>query len=102
MLALHDVHHAFSKRTCVLQIVDMMGCGLSVCAARYRCIHELVKEDHTGLLFDSSKELSLQLVTLFDGFSHHQSTVLQHMQQQVQQDTERWPSAWSKIMHMFE
>ena len=85
-----------------MQIVDMFGCGLPVCAARYKCIDELVKENHTGLLFHSPQQLSLQLVQLFQGFPGQQSQMLRHMQQQVQQTTERWPVTWSRIMSMFE
>lgn len=80
----------------------MFGCGLPVCAARYRCIHELVKENQSGLLFDSSQELSLQLMTLFQGFSQRPSQLLQHMQQQVKQNTKRWPVAWGKVMTLFQ
>ena len=79
----------------------MFGCGLPVCAARYKCIDELVKENLTGLLFDSPQQLSLQLVQLFQGFPGQQSQMLRNMQHQVQQNIERWPVTWSRIMHIF-
>lgn len=86
----------------MLQIVDMFGCGLPVCAARYSCIGELVKEHDTGLLFSSPQELSLQLVDLLQGFPQQPSCQLQHMQQQVQQTSENWADSWGSIKHIFE
>lgn len=79
----------------------MFGCGLPVCAARYSCIDELVSENSTGLLFDCAQELSLQLVELLQGFPHRPSNKLQHMQQNIQQNTQRWPTTWAGIAPIF-
>jgi hypothetical protein len=51
-----------------VQVVDMFGAGLPVCAVDYACISELVQPGRTGLLFASAKELSLQLQRLLAGF----------------------------------
>jgi len=84
-----------------MQVVDMFGCGLPVCAASYDCIHELVKEGQTGLLFDSYQQLADQWVALFQGFPKNPSQQLLHMQQQVQQRTGNWSASWKKLIHIF-
>ena len=52
------------KQGAVLQVVDMFGCGLPVCAASYKCVGELVQEGEVGLTFESCQELAQQLVNL--------------------------------------
>ena len=39
-----------------MQVLDMYGCGLPVCAANYACIGELVKDGRNGLLFNEAGE----------------------------------------------
>ena len=51
-----------------LQVVDMFGCGLPVCALSYSCITELVKDGKTGLLFSSAQGLAEHLAALLHGF----------------------------------
>jgi beta-1,4-mannosyltransferase len=53
----------------LLQVVDMFGCGLPVCALAYSCISELVSDGQTGLLFTSAEELASHLATLLRGFN---------------------------------
>ena len=84
-----------------MQVVDMFGCGLPVCAAAYSCIGELVKEGETGLLFSSSQELAQQWLQLFQGFPMQPSRQLIHMQKQVQHRTENWSTTWDSIKPMF-
>lgn len=84
-----------------MQVVDMFGCGLPVCAAAYSCIGELVKEGQTGLLFSSSQQLAQQWVELLHGFPNQPSRQLLHMQKQVQHSTERWSTTWENIKPMF-
>ena len=85
-----------------LQVVDMFGCGLPVCAASYKCIGELVKVGETGLLFDSYQELAQQWVDLFQGFPSQPSKQIVHMQKQVQQRTDNWSASWMKLIPIFE
>ena len=84
-----------------MQVVDMFGCGLPVCAASYDCIDELVKDGQTGLLFDSYQQLADQWVALFQGFPKNPSRQLLHMQQQVQQRKDNWSASWEKLIHIF-
>ena len=84
-----------------LQVVDMFGCGLPVCAASYNCIGELVEEGQTGLLFDSYQQLADQWVDLFQGFPGKPSKQLLHMQEQVQNRKDNWSASWKKLIPMF-
>ena len=43
-----------------LQVVDMFGCGLPVCAKAFSCIGELVTDGQDGLLFSSPQQLAEQ------------------------------------------
>jgi len=89
------------QMSAAMQVVDMFGCGLPVCAASYDCIDELVKEGQTGLLFDSYQQLADQWVALFQGFPKNPSRQLLHMQQQVQQRKDNWSASWEKLIHIF-
>lgn len=84
-----------------LQVVDMFGCGLPVCAASYDCIGELVEEGQTGLLFDSYQQLADQWVALFQGFPGKPSKQLLHMQEQVQNRKDNWSASWKKLVPIF-
>jgi len=90
-----------SNSMTLLQVVDMFGCGLPVCAASYQCIHELVKEGQTGLLFGSYQELAQQWVSLFEGFPQKPSKQLLHMQEQLQQRTDNWSASWERLKSTF-
>ncbi len=80
-----------------MQVVDMFGCGLPVCAASYDCINELVTEGQTGLLFNSYQQLADQWVALFQGFPKNPSKQLLHMQQRK----DNWSASWEKLIHIF-
>lgn len=60
-----------------LQVVDMFGCGLPVCAASYQCIGELVSHGHNGLLFTCAEELARHLADVLEGFPGKPSQLLQ-------------------------
>ena len=60
-----------------LQVVDMFGCGLPVCAASYQCIGELVSHGHNGLLFTCAEELARHLADVLKGFPGKPSQLLQ-------------------------
>lgn len=82
-----------------LQVVDMFGSGLPVCALSYSCIHELVKDGHTGLLFSDAEQLSQHLQALLHGFPTQPSKLLQHIQKSVAQEEQglRWDENWRQV-----
>ncbi|GMH42147.1 hypothetical protein BSKO_10066 [Bryopsis sp. KO-2023] len=65
-----SLHRSSSNLDLPMKIVDMYGCSLPVCAVGYSCLHELVEDGKTGLVFSTSQELGDMLVELFKGFPH--------------------------------
>ena len=77
----------------------MYGCGLPVCAAKYDCIGELVKDGRNGLLFSEAGQLADQLLTLFDGFPASVSRQLTSLTDAVEESTgPRWEEAWEQTV----
>ncbi|KAJ9528520.1 hypothetical protein QJQ45_020513 [Haematococcus lacustris] len=94
-----SLHASSSGLDLPMKVVDMFGSGLPVFALAYSCIHELVEEGQTGLLFSDAPQLALNLQTLLTGFPAHPSSQLLHMQQRVaaQEQALRWEENWSKV-----
>ena len=77
----------------------MYGCGLPVCAAKYACIGELVKDGRNGRLFSEAGELADQLLTLFDGFPAKVSPQLSSLTDAVAKSGgPRWEDAWARTV----
>jgi beta-1,4-mannosyltransferase len=55
------LHTSSSGLDLPMKVADMLGCGLPVAAARFRCIGELVRVGETGALFDDARELAARL-----------------------------------------
>lgn len=81
------------------QVVDMFGSGLPVCALSYPCIHELVEEGETGLLFDGPDQLFDRLGLLLRGLPSSPSPQLERMRRQVAKKEQglRWEENWDRV-----
>lgn len=91
-----------------MQVVDMLGCALPVCALSYSCIGELVRHRENGLVFDSGDELAEQLTEVFKGFSGSaaaapgqlagRSPLLQQLRAGVAgANMDRWHENWARV-----
>ncbi len=77
----------------------MFGSGLPVCALSYSCIHELVTDDQTGLLFSNAAQLSQHLQQLLAGFPAAPSELSQRSRLNVREREQslRWEENWTDV-----
>lgn len=95
-----SLHSSSSNLDLPMKIVDMYGCYLPVCAINFTCLHELVENNMTGLVFNNTNELTQQLITLLKQFPHN-TTQLDIMRNNIKQrynDEKRWDYNWNNIV----
>ena len=80
----------------------MFGCGLPVCAVHFRCLSELVRHDHNGLVFGSPGELADQLRALLSGFPSRCEQLDTFRDNLKAFQSLRWQQAWeSSVLPIF-
>ena len=79
-----------------LQVVDMFGSRLPVCAAGYSCINELMQEGHNGLLFTSAEGLADCLQRMLEGFPSASTQCLQLRETMKRRPFPSWDDLWQQ------
>ncbi|XP_003390371.1 PREDICTED: chitobiosyldiphosphodolichol beta-mannosyltransferase-like [Amphimedon queenslandica] len=88
------LHKSSSGLDLPMKIVDMFGCGLPVCAFRFECLHELLKDEHNGLAFDTHQQLAGQLQRLCSGFPSPNTSLNRFRDNLVSFHSLRWHHYW--------
>ncbi|XP_025225196.1 chitobiosyldiphosphodolichol beta-mannosyltransferase isoform X2 [Theropithecus gelada] len=88
------LHTSSSGLDLPMKVVDMFGCCLPVCAVNFKCLHELVKHEENGLVFEDSEELAAQLQMLFSNFPDPAGKLNQFRENLRESEQLRWDESW--------
>lgn len=92
------LHRSSSGLDLPMKVVDMFGCCLPVCAVKFQCLHELVKHEENGLVFEDSEELAVQLQTLFSKFADPAGKLYQFRESLRESEQLRWDESWERTV----
>jgi len=89
------LHVSSSGLDLPMKVVDMFGCNLPVCAVKYPALHELVRHDFNGMIFDNSIQLADQILDLLRDFPN--TPALDKMRSNIENNSTHWDEVWSKV-----
>ncbi|KAF3818940.1 hypothetical protein GH733_012357 [Mirounga leonina] len=92
------LHKSSSGLDLPMKVVDMFGCCLPVCAVNFRCLHELVKHEENGLVFEDSEELAAQLQMLFSKFPDPAGKLNQFRKNLRESEQLHWDESWKHMV----
>ncbi|MXQ80744.1 hypothetical protein E5288_WYG009039 [Bos mutus] len=92
------LHRSSSGLDLPMKVVDMFGCCLPVCAVKFQCLHELVKHEENGLVFEDSEELAVQLQSLFSKFPDPAGKLYQFRESLRESEQLRWDESWERTV----
>ncbi|MBN3313628.1 ALG1 mannosyltransferase, partial [Atractosteus spatula] len=92
------LHKSSSGLDLPMKVVDMFGCCLPVCAIRFQCLHELVKQGENGLIFQDSQELAEQLKTLLADFPGARGMLGTFRRTLRDCGLQRWDESWEQTV----
>ena len=88
------LHTSSSGLDLPMKVVDMFGCGLPVCATKFNCIDELVKDGKNGLVFANEDQLAEQLWSLLGDFPQNPKKLLELRKGAEECQRWRWEENW--------
>eukprot|EP01134_Creolimax_fragrantissima_P005307 CFRG5307T1 len=91
-----SLHYSSSGLDLPMKVVDMFGCGLPVCAIRFDCLDELVKDGVNGVVFESPEDLTSQFKNLFKGFPASTKQIENLRVGTSEFSSIRWNTSWDK------
>lgn len=86
-----SLHSSSSALDLPMKIVDMFGCGVPVCALKFECLGELVKDGINGRSFQTSEELVLHFEAILEGFPN--APILSRLQKTLHLSTSKTPTS---------
>lgn len=86
-----SLHTSTSGIDLPIEIIDMFGGQVPVCAIRYSCITEVMRHGWNGMVFNTSDELAGQMLDLLDS-----SLILESMRNNISSMT-RWEEEWNTV-----
>ncbi|XP_064448579.1 chitobiosyldiphosphodolichol beta-mannosyltransferase isoform X3 [Mirounga angustirostris] len=92
------LHKSSSGLDLPMKVVDMFGCCLPVCAVNFQCLHELVKHEENGLVFEDSEELAAQLQMLFSKFPDPAGKLNQFRKNLRESEQLHWDESWKHMV----
>ncbi|XP_031421481.1 chitobiosyldiphosphodolichol beta-mannosyltransferase [Clupea harengus] len=92
------LHKSSSGLDLPMKVVDMFGCCLPVCAIHFQCLHELVKHEENGLIFQDSKELTAQLKLLLSDFPSTEGKLGLFRRNLRASGQQRWEENWDQTV----
>jgi hypothetical protein len=73
----------------------MFGSKLSVLAKRFPAIHELVKDQKNGILFDTAKDLEQSILKISEKFPSNE--ILKDLRNNVAENFKCWEENWEGL-----
>ncbi|XP_041943570.1 chitobiosyldiphosphodolichol beta-mannosyltransferase [Alosa sapidissima] len=92
------LHKSSSGLDLPMKVVDMFGCCLPVCAIHFECLHELVKHEENGLIFQDSNELATQLKLLLCDFPSSEGKLGLFRRNLRASGQQRWDENWDQTV----
>lgn len=84
-----SLHTSSSGLDLPMKVVDMLGCGLPVCALAFACLTELLEPGVNGVVFSNATELAACLADLLTGRRHLPQPGF------VGTEAPTWPAQWA-------
>ncbi|XP_008051862.1 chitobiosyldiphosphodolichol beta-mannosyltransferase [Carlito syrichta] len=93
------LHTSSSGLDLPMKVVDMFGSCLPVCAVNFTCLHELVKHEENGLVFEDAEELAAQLQMLFAKFPDPAGKLSRFRKHLREAEQLQWNESWMRTVH---